>query len=154
MLAVCALVLGMTGCSRLGLQTDKALTTPVLRVKAGDCVLAPENVTEKISSLSVVDCSKPHPMEAYAVVAYKPASGAAVPDVYPGEAPLKAFAEGACLEQFSAYVGVDYRDSGLFFTYLLPSAQDWGNGKADTSVSCFVTTTGKQLTTSVKHAKA
>ena len=66
--------------------------------------------------------------------------------------PLSAFAQGACAQHFTGYVGVDYLDSSLFFTYLLPSARSWESDD-DRDVICFVTTTGGTLTGSVKGSK-
>jgi len=71
---------------------------------------------------------------------------------YPGEDVLTTFAQGACAQRYRGYVGVDYLDSTLFFTYLLPSARSWEQ-QADRNVLCFVTTTGTMLTKSVKGTK-
>ena len=71
---------------------------------------------------------------------------------YPGDAALKLFADGACAQEYTGYVGKDYLDSSYFFTYLLPSARGWEQQK-DRTVLCFVTTTGQQLTSSVKNSK-
>ena len=50
-------------------------------------------------------------------------------------------------------MGVDYRDSELFFTYLLPSPRSWEQDE-DRTTLCFVTTTdGAQLTQSVEGTK-
>nr|WP_297425252.1 septum formation family protein [uncultured Actinotalea sp.] len=145
-------VLGVTaGCGLFG-PDERGEETPVLDVGVGDCLLAPE-LDSEIGALRVVDCSEPHEQEVYAVEPFVGADGA-TPEDYPGEAALTAFAEGRCLELFAEYVGVDYRDSSLFFTYLLPSPRGWqGAGQeADRSVMCVVTTTGDQLTASVRDA--
>ena len=65
---------------------------------------------------------------------------------------LKDFADGSCAAEFAAYVGVDYRDSSLFFTYLLPSARSWEQGD-DRAVTCFITTTGAPLSESVRDSQ-
>jgi hypothetical protein len=65
---------------------------------------------------------------------------------------LTTFAQGACAQRFTDYVGVNYLDSKLYFTYLLPSARSWEQD-ADRNVTCFVTTTGNQLTATVKGSK-
>ena len=49
------------------------------------------------------------------------------------------------------YVGVDYLDSSLFYTYLLPSARSWDDD--DRSVVCFVTSPGEPLQRSVKGSR-
>jgi hypothetical protein len=71
--------------------------------------------------------------------------------VFPGDKVLRTFADGACLERYQGYTGVAYTDSTLFYTYLLPSARGWSDGK-DRKVVCLVTTTGDKLTASVKGA--
>lgn len=120
-----------------------------LKAKPGDCVVAPTTIATEVKDLNVVDCSKPHEQEVYALATYPLASGTEKTAAYPGEAVLKAFADGACLEAFAGYVGTDYRDSSLFFTYLLPSARSWQAGD-DRDVTCFITTTGSKRTSSVK----
>lgn len=146
------LVAATSGCSMPHFGDDSR-STPVLQVKKGDCVVPPVAVQGLLSELTVVDCGRAHPMEAYAVVPYEGRDGG-VPTVYPGQAALKAFADGACLATFTGYVGVDYRDSSLFFTYLMPTARDWREGRGDISVTCFVTTTGPQFTSTVRGTKA
>ncbi len=47
---------------------------------------------------------------------------------------------------------MNYLDSKLFYTYLLPSARSWNDGK-DRKVVCIVTTTGDQLQGSIKGSK-
>lgn len=118
-------------------------TVSVFDAAPEECFVTPEEVTAEISELSRVDCTEPHDQEAYAVVDYDG-------DDFPGEVALKDFADGACATEFAPYVGIDYRDSTLFFTYLLPSARSWEGD--DRSVTCFVTTTGEPLTASVKDS--
>ena len=149
----------IAGCSFFG--GDGTSSVNVFDVKPGDCFRPPADVTVELTDLSGVACDQPHEQEAYALVEYS-APGAAdapaatdapaeTPDAggtFPGDAPLKDFADGACAEQFADYVGVDYRDSSLFFTYLVPSARSWEDD-GDRTVICFVTTTGEELTQSV-----
>jgi hypothetical protein len=144
-----ALVLGaVTGCSLFGDDDADGQTISVFDVEPGDCFLAPAEITIELTELRTVDCTDPHEQEAYAVVDYVTPDGSK-PGSFPGEAVLKDFADGACIEHFAEYVGVDYRDSDLFFTYLMPSARGWEQGK-DRAVTCFITTTGEQMTSSVR----
>lgn len=138
----------LTGCSFFG-KNDKIQVVSALAAKPGDCVVAPTTIAAEVKDLNVVACSEPHQQEVYALVAYTGAAGTSTSAPYPGEAVLKAFADGACLDAFAAYVGSDYRDSSLFFTYLLPSARGWQAGE-DRDVTCFITTTGATRTSSVK----
>lgn len=132
----------------------------VFSVKAGECFVAPGTVHVQLSKLTALPCSKPHTQEAYALVSYvaagtgggKPSAAASLTSSYPGDDVLTTFAQGACAQRFGSYVGVDYLDSSLYFTYLLPSARGWEQD-SDRTVICFVTTTGGKLTSSVKGSK-
>lgn len=134
-----------SGCSLLGAD-EVGTAVSVFDVEPGQCFVAPVDVQAELDELLSVPCSKPHAQEAYASVVYTPAPGA---DGYPGDSALATFADGACAEAYGDYVGVDYLDSALFFTYLLPSARGWEQER-DHSVLCFVTTTGEPLTGSVE----
>jgi hypothetical protein len=142
-------------CAACGSSGGKS-STSVFDVKPGQCFVAPKNVKAELSNIDQVPCTQPHTQEAYALVTYQ-ASGtgpSAAPggDAYPGGDALDKFAKGACAQHFTAYVGVDYLDSKLFFTYLLPSPRSWEEDD-DRTVLCFVTTTGGTLTASVKGSR-
>ncbi|WP_042439248.1 septum formation family protein [Sanguibacter keddieii] len=145
-LAAGALVVGalaLAACS----GDDDSEGVSVLDLEPGACVLAQPEVTTEVETLTRVPCDVAHQQEVYAKVAYTAPDGT-VGD-FPGDAALVTFADGACAEAFEDYVGVDYRDSTLYFTYLLPSARGWDQGP-DRDVLCFVTTTGATLTGSVE----
>lgn len=141
----------LTGCSWFGAD-KKGHAVSALLAKPGDCVMAPTAISAEIKDLTVVPCSQPHQQEVYALAAYPLPSGTEKSAAYPGEAVLKTFADGACLSAFTGYVGSDYRDSSLYFTYLLPSARGWQAGE-DRNVTCVITTTGAKRTSSVKGSK-
>ena len=129
------------GCAFL--DDDGTDRTQVLELSVGDCVVTPDEVQAELTDVTTVPCEAEHHMEVYAQVP----EALDAPEAYPGADALSAFADGACAERFAEYVGVDYRDSDLFFTYLLPSTRGWSEG--DTTVTCLVTTTGGTLTASV-----
>jgi hypothetical protein len=141
------LVVSATGCSIFGGGDDEPAS--VFSVKPGQCFLAPEEVEAQIADLDEVPCGEPHDHEAYAVVPYETADEGG--DEFPGDEALNAFANGACAQSFGAYVGVDYPDSELFFTYLLPSPRSWQENDRD--VVCLITNAGTQLQGSVKGTK-
>ena len=120
----------------------KGISLSVFHLHPGDCAVTPQAVKAQLSTLEVVPCQTAHTEEVYALVNDKAGS------TYPGTTALQSFANGSCLQRFAGYVGVDYRDSSLFFTYLLPSVRSWAQG--DRTVDCLITTTGQQLTRSVK----
>jgi hypothetical protein len=145
-----ALALVLSGCSWFGGGSAKKAVS-VFSIQAGECFLAPSDVKAELSSVDRVACAKPHTREAYALVPYTAPDGNTASG-YPGVDPLTAFAQGTCAQRYQGYVGVDYLDSGLFFTYLFPSARSWEQDD-DRKIICFVTTTGAQLTGSVKGTK-
>lgn len=146
-LALTGVVALVGGCSVFD-RGDGSQAVSVFEVEVGQCFRAPEGITVELTELPSVDCSEPHEQEAYALVDYTDPGSDTTPEDFPGEAALKTFADGACAERFADYVGVDYRDSELFFTYLVPSARSWQQND-DRTTLCFVTTTGTQLTRSV-----
>lgn len=136
-------------------DATKPTSVTVFDAAVGDCFVAPTEVKAELANLSKVPCDVAHQQELYAKIDYR-ASGSAsagVPDAYPGDATLDTYANGACAQAYTSYVGIAYPDSGLWMTYLLPSARSWQQGK-DRSILCFVTTTaGGSLTSSVKGSK-
>jgi len=138
----------LAGC---GGPRSGATRVSVFDVQPGECFNPPSAVKAELSKLSKVACDRPHTEEAYASVPFANPDGSQA-SAYPGDAQLKTFADGACAQRYTAYVGKDYLDSSYFFTYLLPSARGWEQQK-DRDVLCFVTTTGELLTASVKGTK-
>jgi hypothetical protein len=140
----------VSGCSYFGRGDDSSKGVSVFDIKVGQCFEAQSEVKAQLSELTELDCAEDHAQESYAIVPYTGDGGDAA-DVYPGDDALAKFADGACAGEYGAYVGVDYLDSKLFYTYLLPSARSWEDD--DRSVICFVTTAGEPLQGSVKGSK-
>ncbi len=140
--ALLALALGACG----GGRSAPGVNVSVFHLKAGDCLVPPTNIKAELTSIKRVACRTPHTQEVFASVEDNSAG-----DNYPGDTALRTFADGQCLERFEGYVGIDYRESSLFYTYLLPSARSWE--AKDRTVVCVITTTGQQLTSSVKGSK-
>ncbi len=150
--ALAALVLAATvsGCSVLPWwNDDPGEKISVFDLEVGDCTITPQDVTVEVTDLTRVDCSVEHQQEVFAVLPYVDPATDERPSTRPDEDALNAFADGACAAAFEDYVGVDYRDSDLFFTYLLPSTRGWEQND-DNNVVCFITTTGAMLTQSAK----
>lgn len=138
------LTLAVAGCGGKA-KGSVGVNVSVFHLKVGDCLVPPTSVKAELSSVKVVPCKENHTQEVFAVL--QDNAG----DNYPGANALKTFADGNCLEKYAGYVGIDYRQSSLFYTYLLPSVRSWAND--DRSVVCVITTTGQQLTSSVKGSK-
>ncbi len=147
---LCASML-LAGCNWFGGHKSSTRSVSVFDVKAGQCFVGPKDVKSELSKLTETPCGKEHTQESYAIAGFTAADGS-TPSAFPGEDVLTKFAQGACAQRFRAYVGVDYLDSKLYFTYLLPSARGWEQDD-DRNVLCFVTTTGATLTSSVKNSK-
>ena len=137
------------GCGYFG-DSDEGEGVSVFHIEPGQCFEAQGEVKAQLSELTEHDCDQEHAQESYAVVEYV-AEGSQTPDTYPGDDALAKFANGACAGEYGKYVGVDYLDSELFYTYLLPSARSWDDD--DRSVVCFVTSAGEPLQGSVKGSK-
>jgi hypothetical protein len=143
-IVVALLALTLGACSGSG--APRGVSKSVFHLKTGDCLVPPSNIQAELSSVKVVACKKPHTQEVYANV-----DDSSAGDTYPGDTALRSFADGECLQRFEGYVGVDYRQSSLFYTYLLPSVRSWE--AKDRTVVCVITTTGQQLTSSVKASQ-
>ncbi len=148
LLAACG---GLSACTLVGGDKAAGKSVSVFSIKPGQCFITPATVRADLSSVDRTACSAPHTQESYASVDYTAPDGS-TPSDYPGSDVLTRFAQSACAQRFGPYVGVDYLDSKLFFTYLLPSARSWQQGD-DRAVICLVTTTGARLTSSVKGSK-
>jgi hypothetical protein len=140
------LLLSLGACSG-----DDDEESSVFSIKPGECFLAPAEVEAQIADLDRVDCQEAHDHESYAVARYQVAGEEEPSDEFPGDEALTKFADGTCAERYRDYVGVDYLDSDLFFTYLLPSPRSWQEN--DRSVICLITAAGRQLTGSVKGSE-
>jgi hypothetical protein len=149
--AVCAAALMLSGCSVFGSNKSASASESVFAVRPGQCFRSPADVKAELATLNRTSCKQSHTQEAYALVNYTNPDGSAA-SAYPGSDLLTSFAQGACAQHFTDYVGIDYLDSSLYFTYLLPSARSWESDD-DHDIICFVTTTGSALTSSVKGSK-
>jgi hypothetical protein len=146
---VVAALPALAGCGLFG-DDDEGEGVSVFSIEPGQCFEGQDEVKAQLSELTEVDCDEDHAQEAYASLEYVPTDGEA-PDTYPGDDALTKFADGACAGAFGEYVGVDYLDSGLFYTFLLPSARSWEDD--DRHVICFLTTAGEPLRGSAQGSK-
>lgn len=150
-LAAITAVMTLGACSWFGGGSHDSVSQPVLTVNVGQCFSAPTSVHKELKSLKRTPCNKPHALEAYARIAYSKQKNVA--DLaYPGSDVLTKFAQSACAQQFRQYVGVDYLDSSLFFTYLLPSPAGWEQ-QLDRFVLCFIESSHALRTSSAKGSK-
>jgi hypothetical protein len=123
----------------------------VFTVRPHQCFAAPTAVHTELSSLQVTPCTSAHAEESYAVVPYVDSQNPGT-TTYTGSDKLSKFAQSACAQRFTKYVGVNYLDSHLFFTYLLPSPRSWEQG-VDRTIICFVTSVSGLRTASAEGSK-
>ena len=121
-------------------QTGNVDEVPVLDVELGDepvCMDMPEDQGQEVEDLPLIDCAEPHSHELYAMVRYEQAEDEESSDLYPGEAELETFSEGACLTEFEPFVGISFFDSELYFSWIIPSLDGW-NDEDDRDVLCVL----------------
>jgi hypothetical protein len=101
--------------------------TSVFDLELGDCFNAD---SDRVASVVVVDCSRPHGYEVFHVFDHE-----AGPDApYPGDQGLLDEADMMCQPPFEEFVGIDYAASIWFITSVTPSAETWAEG--DREVVC------------------
>lgn len=136
-----------------GVQRDEsgriteAGSVSVFELQPGDCLPLTDDEAPEVGEVDAVPCDDPHAREVFALVDYDDEGEGG--GAFPGAEALASFADAACADRFADYVGIDYLDSTLFITYLLPNLEGWDQGP-DRSVVCLTTTTGSALTGSVE----
>lgn len=110
----------------------------VTGLRVTDCISSAGPTDVEVSSLPVVPCSDPHEAEVFALITLTSAVSFSEPDV-------TREASERCLAAFSSYVGVDYWQSSLEISYLVPTEASWNAG--DRGVACLLTTRNASQTT-------
>lgn len=97
---------------------------------------------------SVVSCNGPHDREAYFRTEYPGGENA----TYPIDDELNRWADVTCLEEFEAFVGLDYVLSALEIGAVVPTFESWTND-GDRAVICYVfPDQGGRLLASVRNS--
>ena len=130
-------------------RVEEAGDVSVFELLPGDCMTPPEQVSTSVGTVRVVPCNEPHTQEVYALLEFGELEEGA--DDFPGDDGVEAFAQSACLEPFVDFVGVDYVDSSLFITFLVPTVQSWTE-EGDREIVCIAQTAGEPLTESVEES--
>jgi hypothetical protein len=131
-------------------RVTEAGDVSVFELLEGDCLSPPEEVQAGLEQVTVVPCAEPHTQEVFAVLDYEIPDG--TDDDFPGDSEMEAYAEAECLDPFTDYVGVDYLDSTLFLTFLVPTVVSW-NEEGDREVVCIAQTTGEEIQGSVEGSE-
>lgn len=88
----------------------------------GDCLEGPPGSGSVVTDLAVVECSRQHGAEVFAVIE---APGGAN---RPSEAALSDYADGACPLAFRSYVGTKADDSMIGWSAVVPTRKAWSSG--------------------------
>lgn len=107
----------------------------VFEVQVGQCAVQDEIARTSdgyIEELPTVDCEEPHDLEAYAAMDMQE-------DEFPGEEAAQAQADEFCWAEFENFVGMDYADSEIYFTYFYPEQDSWDR-LGDREILCLLWT--------------
>ena len=133
----------------------------VFSLYPGDCIEKVKDKIDEVSSIGLVPCKDEHVLEVFRVYDLALGLDLESPDEepsgdpdedrldssdYPGREELESRADAICLGRFQDYTGIDYfkPDSGLYFSYLIPTIDSWTD-RDDRQVVCVVGTTGSAL---------
>lgn len=123
--------------------SDEEPDGDVFALEVGDCFDDPEGPIEQVADVPIVGCEHPHDNEVYAIVELEDGG-------FPGDTAVAEQAQDGCIERFEAYVGVPYRDSELFATWLFPTEASWQEG--DREVVCVLFAQDEPLEGSMRGA--
>ena len=101
-----------------------------LDLAIGTCFDDPDADVELVTpdDIPVVECDSPHANEVFDSIDMGEGE-------FPGATDVQAQAEILCLDAFEAYVGVEYTDTVLDFSWYFPTAESWMIG--GTNIICF-----------------
>lgn len=115
----------------------------VFDLKPGMCINNDDLTSGLVTTVEQVPCTEPHSHETYFNATYNPADPA-----YNAEQ-ITAYANQACSDGFTQYVGVPYDRSQYYFLHLAPSADSWTKNN-DRVIVCLLFSQNGKLTESVK----
>jgi len=112
-LIVLALALAAAACS--------SGETSVFALQVGDCFDDDQTFAETVTEVDTVECSEPHDNEIYYEYSMNNTS-------FPGDDAALEAGANRCLDEFDAFVGVDYLDSELDLFPITPTSESWEQG--------------------------
>jgi hypothetical protein len=118
--------------------------TSVFELAVGDCFNDEDLEAEVITDVPTVPCSEPHDNEIYYEFTM-------TDSVYPGRDAAFDTADQRCLEQFEAFVGIDYFESDLDLFSIVPTAESWAEGDRGSLCAVYAVDLSK-LTGSMRGA--
>ena len=131
--SACSLLFGPSYRDSNGVPTATA-TVNMSDLRVGDCIYNVSDSGTKVAKLQIVPCTSPHEAEVYA-------SQTKVANVVSS---LQQY----CQDQFKAYIGIDFNDSGLDVTFTHNDAT-----ATTTDLKCIVYSQGNMVTTSYQGSQ-
>jgi hypothetical protein len=112
---------GAAACNDVAEWLDRSALSPYA---VGQCLTLTANRT--LSSIQLrdteqVDCATPHTLEVFVQTKHP----APLDEPYPGDEPIRAFADQQCTDAFAGYVGQDFDSSSLDIYWFYPDSQSW-----------------------------
>ncbi|MGW5877713.1 septum formation family protein [Nocardiopsis terrae] len=135
--------------SACGLLTSYFGAGNVHEIAVGDCFNESEIQTAfsegEVSDIPLVECSEPHDSEVFHTEDLPEGD-------FPGEASLEASLDEICTgSAFEGFVGIDYAESELYVSGLMPTSQTWEHFD-DREILCYVLTEGEPVSESLEGA--
>ena len=93
----------------------------VFALQVGDCFDDDPSAAATVTEVPTVPCSQPHDNEIYYEYSMSDAA-------FPGDDAALEAGAFRCLEEFDAFVGIDYLDSELDLFPITPTVESWGEG--------------------------
>lgn len=93
----------------------------VFALRVGDCFNDDASAAETVTAVAALPCSEPHDNEIYFEFSMTDA-------VFPGNDAALQSTSIRCLDEFGAFVGIDYLDSELDLFPITPTAESWDQG--------------------------
>ena len=113
----------------LALLIGACASESVFQLDVGTCFDDPGFDAKEVTSVPLVDCEEPHDNEVYFLFNV-------TNTVFPGDDSLSETAADGCFNEFESFVGLEYSQSILDFSWFAPTAESWEEG--DREVICFV----------------
>ncbi len=93
----------------------------VFALQIGDCFNDDPSFAETVAEVAAVPCSQPHDNEIYYEYSMTDSS-------FPGDDAALEAGAFRCLDEFDAFVGIDYLDSELDLFPITPTSESWTEG--------------------------
>lgn len=148
-------VFGIAGCYSLDTgvverddagQVTESVEFDAMNIAVGDCANNPELVedvaegeTGVFTEITVLPCSEPHELEAYARTDLPNGD-------FPGDTEIEILADEFCYEEYAGFVGTEYEESSLYFQFFTPTKASW-SFDGDREILCLISGEEDELLT-------